>query len=421
MNSNQEKNIFPLENNDPNENSNAPTDAELTSDTSTASDSVADNDSAPSSEGSNSNDEKTPVEKKKVPLFSKILLGFAAFCLILYVIFLNVPSFSDFFNQYISPAIRGALAYLTGWIPFSLAELFLILSPLIIIVIVGIGMKKYSSSWRNVGVFCVIMLSIGSYIFSTYVLGFVPAYHGSTLDKKMELSKEKVSATELYDTAMILSAELSKEAETVIYNGEGFSVMPYGYNELNAKLMDAYEKACEKYDFISPLHSNIKEVMLSEPMTYTHISGVYTFFTGEANLNVNFPDYVLPYTAAHEFAHQRGIAREDEANFVAFLVCMESDDAYIRYSAYLNLYEYVAGALYSASSDLYTQAYASLPMGVKADMAAYSKFFKKYQKTVVSEVSGAVNDTFLNFNGVEEGSKSYGMVVDLAVAYYKAK
>jgi hypothetical protein len=52
-------------------------------------------------------------------------------------------------------------------------------------------------------------------------------------------------------------------------------------------------------------------------------------------------------------------------------------------------------------------------------MAAYSKFFKKYQQTVVSEVSGAVNDTFLNINGVEEGSKSYGMVVDLAVAYYK--
>ena len=222
---------------------------------------------------------------------------------------------------------------------------------------------------------------------------------------------------------MILSSELSKEAEYVIFNGEGASVMPYGYGELNDKLMDAYERACEKYDFISPLHSNIKEVMLSEPMTYTHISGVYTFFTGEANLNVNFPDYVLPYTAAHEFAHQRGIAREDEANFVAFLVCMESDDHYIRYSAYLNVYEYVSNALYSADTSKnqisYRKAYQSLPYGAKTDMAAYSEFFKKYEKTVVSDVSGVVNDTFLNINGVEEGSKSYGMVVDLAVAYYK--
>ena len=405
MNSNQEKDFQEIENGEE-----------------TAKEKAVENEKDPVSDEKNSSTEsesEETVEKKKIPLFSKILLGIAAFCGVLYIIFLNVPTFSDWFNKYISPIIRGALSYLTTWIPFSLAEMLLILIPVIIVLIVGVGIKKYSDSWRNVGVFCVIMISIASYVFSTYTLGFVPAYHGSTLDQKMELDKQKVSAEELYETATILSSELAKEAKYVIFNGEGFSVMPYGYGELNDKLMDAYEKACEKYDFISPLHSNIKEVMLSEPMTYTHISGVYTFFTGEANLNVNFPDYVLPYTAAHEFAHQRGIAREDEANFVAFLVCMESDDHYIRYSAFLNVYEYVANALYSADKTSYTYVYRSLPYGVKTDMAAYSEFFKKYQKTVISEVSGAVNDTFLNINGVEEGSKSYGMVVDLAVAYYK--
>ena len=371
----------------------------------------------------NNNDDPEPekIEAKKVPLFSKILLCFAAFCGILYIIFLNVPEFSDFFNMNISPIIRGLLAHLTSWVPFSVAEFFLIFSPVLIVTLVIIGMKKYSDSWRNVGVFCVIMLSIGSYIFSTYALGFVPAYHGSTLDKKMGLDKQKVSAAELYDTAQILSEQLKIEGEHIIYNGEGASVMPYSYDELNNKLMAAYEKAYEKYDFISPLHSNIKEIMLSEPMTYTHISGVYTFFTGEANLNVNFPDYVLPYTAAHEFAHQRGIAREDEANFVAFLVCMESDDHYIRYSAYLNLYEYVANALYSADRNSYKLVYTGLSAGAKTDMIAFNKFFEKYKQTVVSEISQNVNDTFLNFNGVEEGHKSYGMVVDLAVAYYKAQ
>ena len=360
-----------------------------------------------------------PVEKKKIPLFSKVLLIIAAISAVFYVIFLNSVTVSDFFNKYVSSIIRAILAHLTSWIPFSLAEMLIILIPLIVVIVVATGIKKYSSTWRNVGVFCVIMLSIASYVFSTFTFGFVPAYHGSTLDKKMELDKQPVSAQELYDTAEILSAKLSEEGKYIIYNGEGASVMPYGYEELNSKLMDAYEKACEKYDFISPLHSNIKEVMLSEPMTYTHISGVYTFFTGEANLNVNFPDYVLPYTAAHEFAHQRGIAREDEANFVAFLVCMESDDHYIRYSAYLNLYEYVSSALYGANRNGASEIYSTLPYGAKTDMAAYSKFFEKYKETVVSEVSGAVNDTFLNFNGVEEGSKSYGMVVDLAVAYYK--
>ena len=383
---------------------------------------VAENNEISAEESEKTNEEKEAeeqIEKKKIPLFSKILLGIASVSFVFYIIFLNNTQVADFFNKYVSPIIRAILSYATTWIPFSVAEMLLILVPVIVIVIVGIGIKKYSSTWRNVGVFCIIMISIASYIFSTFVFGFVPAYHGSTLDKKMSLDKQKVSAQELYDTAQILSAELAKECEYIIYNGEGASVMPYGYGELNDKLMAAYEKAREKYDFISPLHSNIKEIMLSEPMTYTHISGVYTFFTGEANINVNFPDYILPYTAAHEFAHQRGIAREDEANFVAFLVCMESDDHYIRYSAYLNLYEYVISALYSANPQGASSIARTIPTGARSEMIAYSNFFEKYRETVVSEVSGTINDTFLNINGVEEGSKSYGMVVDLAVAYYK--
>ena len=359
------------------------------------------------------------IVKRRIPLFSKILLGIAGFCGILYILFLFIPAFSDLFNKYVSPIIRAFLSYQTTWIPFSLAEMLLILIPVIIVVVVGIGAKYYSDSWRNVGVFFVIMISIVSYVFSTYALGFVPAYHGSTLDQKLGIDKQAVSAAELEETALILAEALREESKYVIYNGEGFSVMPYGYDELNDKLMDAYEKACEKYDFISPLHSNIKEVMLSEPMTYTHISGVYTFFTGEANLNVNFPDYVLPYTAAHEFAHQRGIAREDEANFVSFLVCMESDDPYIRYSAYLNVYEYVASALASADRDLYYKSYASLSSDVHAEEDAYREFFEKYKKNVAADVSQAVNNSYLISQGTPEGTRSYNLVVDLAVAYYK--
>ncbi|MBO5842164.1 MAG: DUF3810 family protein [Clostridia bacterium] len=56
---------------------------------------------------------------------------------------------------------------------------------------------------------------------------------------------------------------------------------------------------------------------------------------------------------------------------------------------------------------------------VKRDMVAFSNFFSKYQNSTASSVSGAVNDTFLKFQGTE-GTASYGMVVDLTVAYYKA-
>ena len=359
--------------------------------------------------------------KKKLPLICKILYVISAICVVLYILFVIFPKFSDFFNKYISSVIRATLAHLTSWIPFSLAEYLLLLIPVIIFVLASIGVKHYASTWRNVGVFCLIILSLFAYVFSTFTLGFVPAYRGSTLDVKMGLNKQEVSAQDLYTTALVLSAKINQDIDEINFANDGSSVMPYGYREMNDKLMAAYDKAEAKYDFIQNLDSKIKTVMLSKPMTYTHISGVYTFFTGEANLNVNYPDFCLPNTAAHEFAHQRGIAREDEANFVAFLVCSESDDAYLRYSAHLSLYNDVMDALYEANYGYFVKAYKNLPTEAQQELVAFSSFFPPYKDTVVSEVSGTVNNSFLQSNGVKEGSKSYGMVVDLAVAYYKAK
>ena len=358
--------------------------------------------------------------KLKLPLVCKILYALAALCAILYICFICFPEFSDIFNRYVSPFVRGFLATLTGWIPFSLAEFLLLMVPFIIVAIVTVGLKRYSSCWRDVLIFSLTILSVAAYVFSTFTLGFVPAYRGSRLDKKLGLDKQPVSAEELRDTTYTVLEELTAIESEIGFKSDGFSVMPYSYEELNDKLMDAYDVACEKYDFIPKLHSRVKRIMLSEPMTYTHISGVYTFFTGEANINTNFPDYTLPYTAAHELAHQRGIAREDEANFVAFLVCKDSDDVYIRYSAYLNMYEYLRNALYAANPDYYTETYYSVPVNCRKEMTAYSKFFEKYRENVIEEVSETVNDTFLTINGTE-GTRSYGMVVDLAVAYYKAQ
>ena len=79
------------------------------------------------------NEEEPHAEKKHIPLFSKILLVIAAFCAVLYILFLNIPSLCDFFNKYISPIVRGILSYITTWIPFSLAEMLIILIPVIIV------------------------------------------------------------------------------------------------------------------------------------------------------------------------------------------------------------------------------------------------------------------------------------------------
>ena len=357
--------------------------------------------------------------RRRLPAVIWVIYGLAVLSGVIHLTAVFVPTFADWFNRYIGAGVRAVMAYLTGWIPFSFAEMLIFSLPLIFFLLVRRAVTRYSESWRDVLRYCAGLAALLLCFYILFVWGFGTGYQASPIENKLDLNREPVSAAELEETARYLVARIDMELDEITYRPDGFSVMPYAHRDMNDLLLDAYDKICDRYGFVQRLHSRIKPVILSEPWTYTHIAGVYTYFTGESNLNMNFPDYTLPYTAAHELAHQRGIAREDEANFLAFLVCIASEDPYIRYSGYLNLYEYVASALYSADPDRYFAVLDTIDEAMRQELIAYSAFFDQYRETVVSEVSGAINDTYLKLQGTE-GEKSYGRVVDLAVAWYQS-
>lgn len=368
-------------------------------------------------------------EKTKENIFMKFLKACPTACLILFafglisffthMMALASPAFADFVTQGVGAAFRFVLAKLTAWIPFSLAEMIIILLPLILVflIVFGIRIVKKDDSGIYVKYVC-ILLSVVMTFYSLFVFTLGTSYHGRTLYEKLGVEKpEYDDPSDLLALSSYLRDRVNECAVNVDFDSEKGSIMPYSRTRLNELLNDACIKASEKYDFISPLRSNFKDVMLSVPMTYTHISGVYTYYTGESNLNTNFPDYTLPYTAAHELSHQRGIAREDEANFVAYLICMESDDNYIRYSAYLNLLEYVQSALRKADKDLYRSFYRTLGRKINIEYTAYDNFFESYRENTAAKVSGAVNDIYLQSQGQSAGTLSYSLVVGLAIAY----
>ena len=64
-------------------------------------------------------------------------------------------------------------------------------------------------------------------------------------------------------------------------------------------------------------------------------------------------------------------------------------------------------------------AVRALDLRVRYDLNCYSVFFDKYRESKAADVSDAVNNGYLKSQVTVEGSRSYGMVVDLAVAYYR--
>ena len=340
---------------------------------------------------------------------------------VIYLVSRFVPAFAEFWTKYPAHWIRFILAKITGWFPFSLAECLLVCIPVFTLayIIASSVSSRRDGSDRNFYRWVRPMLILVMVLLLLFFAAFGPAYGRYTLSKNLGLEQAAVSADELFDTALSVSSGAIDVLDNVKFDSSGASIMPYDYNTLVEKVNDAFEKHAEKAEYISHFDSTPKAIALSEPMTYTHISGVYTFMTGEANINTNYPDFLMPFTMAHEMAHQRGIAREDEANFVAFLVCIGSNDDYIRYSGYANMANYLNSALSKADKDKYRTFYLNyLPEELQKEFIAYSDFFDKYRDSVAADISGAINDAYLQANNTA-GTASYGLVVDLAVAYFK--
>ena len=70
--------------------------------------------------------------REYIPIFSLVVLILTIISLILYIIVLNSVSFADFFNYNLSFPIRVLVSWITVVFPFSIAEIALFLSPIIL-------------------------------------------------------------------------------------------------------------------------------------------------------------------------------------------------------------------------------------------------------------------------------------------------
>ncbi|MFT4624192.1 MAG: hypothetical protein ACI8PZ_002851 [Myxococcota bacterium] len=157
--------------------------------------------------------------------------------------------------------------------------------------------------------------------------------------------------------------------------------------------------------------------LLSSPVfTRLGISGFYFPFTGEANYNTMPPRWQLPHTIAHEKAHQRGIAREDEANFFGFVACVHSDTAFVEYAGFLFAQRQILRVLLQIDPEAAIPLIEDRHPGVQRDVDAAHLFWTGYDGAA-RDFGHAMNDAYLRLNRVEGGTLSYSRAAQLIVAW----
>ena len=152
------------------------------------------------------------------------------------------------------------------------------------------------------------------------------------------------------------------------------------------------------------------------------ITGVTFGLTGEAAVNPQIPDILLPFTMSHEMAHRMCIASEKDANFAAFLACSVHPDVEFEYSAYFMAYRYCINSLGSVKTVSAAEYTARIREGVSGrlqqDLDHYNRFFSANQDAAAKKIADTANDTYLRTSGESSGIASYSEVTDLLVNWH---
>lgn len=182
---------------------------------------------------------------------------------------------------------------------------------------------------------------------------------------------------------------------------------------------DLYKKVGEKYPALLDEPHRPKLVRASKLVSLMDFTGFFFPFTGEACINSDSPDCMRPAVVAHELAHQRGIAAEDEANFIGILACLEDGDPDYVYSASLMALIYLQNAVRkSGDSEAWQEIRDSYAPGVEADIEYNSEYWQRYRGTPVNRVTTGTYDAFLKSYDQKLGRETYGACVDYLVYYY---
>lgn len=242
-------------------------------------------------------------------------------------------------------------------------------------------------------------------------------YNRISISEIMGFEVTTYSTEELAELTESLIASANTLRIHQLEDSEGVMVSAGTYKEIFARAHEGYDALGISVKALSGPYGRPKPVFASELMLYTGITGVYFPYTAEANVNVAVPDLLLPATTLHEMAHQRGIAPEDEANFVAYLTAIKHPDKDFNYSGTVLALIHTMNALYAQDSELAMTLRKTYSEGLDRDMAYYSRFWKAYEGQT-NEVADQVNDTYLKASGETEGVKSYGRMVDLLLGHY---
>ena len=324
-----------------------------------------------------------------------------------------------FLSSRVVQPLHHALARLTAQFSFSLAEWLYaaaIAGTLVYIFAELLLLVQRPERLKRLYRLLVRLAAMVLGVYALFCLMWGVYYYGDDFIARSGLELHDVSADEL-ETVTLYFADLLNAYSGEVPRDEA-GLCRTDRQAVLTRSSGIFRAAERDFPCLSGPEVPAKGMFFSRALSIMDYTGFFCPFTAEANVSMDFPAALFAATVAHELSHQRGVAKEQEANFVAVLASLESGDPDYRYSACLFAYTHLANALAEVDRTALSMIDAGLCSGVRADLSENNRYWAQFE-TPLQAVTNTVYEGFLQSYEQHLGVRSYGACVDLLVSYYK--
>lgn len=330
----------------------------------------------------------------------------------------NISEFGQMYYKYVYKLLLNTAGRVFSLFPFSVYEFILIGFSLYFIY----GILKYSiyvfkkdiTIKKAIIEGCTnLLLYVSLFIFLNMIGQSINSFRPSFASLS-GINVNEVNEEDLIDVCKTIRDRLNTLNDIIEKDNYGLLVLDEDTGKKGIENMNALSN---KYSCLKGFYPNPKAYVFSNIMSYQLLQGETTF-TIEANYNKDMAESNIPSTICHELSHIQGFNNENEANYISFLACINSEYNEYQYSGYLMAYVYCMNDLYYFNEEAFNDINDGLSSDVKNEIKMDTAFWRKY-KGGISKVYNKVYDVLLKIGGQEDGIKSYNGVVKLIVSTYK--
>ena len=300
--------------------------------------------------GSQPQTQPEPPEKKRLrhPVYWTCFALLCVFLLIKWLAY-SSQSLSDRYLNNLTPKMDSAISRITYLCPLPIYELTMFAAilggfVLVVLLILLIFLRKKAGYRKFMGALMRIVLVIAVICFaeseifdrrmlSSSVLGH-PDYeaHEHTLEEVCALYNQYIA--DINETIVLVDRD------------ENHHLIRPDKETVRAELSVSRQKLQGEFSRFQ-IDPPDEKTSLMTPYLDTFGTSAYTVSPSMeivfSEIYENHATFASVY--AHEFSHFCGYWREDEANYLAYRLCMASDNPNIRYAALMDLFYYVSEAL----------------------------------------------------------------------------